>query len=231
MALEYTKLWLQQSLSRLSQNRAENRIHRLGRALPCTVKAVNGALVTVHFEVNNPPFTLPDIEVPKAESPWIRMPTQVGDVGVTMPADAYIGAITLMGAGVANLAQPFSLSELVFVPVSKDNDPPVDQDAAQVQGPNGVISQTTQGTTSKVVTDQNGTTVTYGNYTLKIDGSGVGVTVGTTTVTMDSSSITWDAGGKTMTLDSSGLTIDGILFDTHVHSGVTTGSGTSGPPA
>lgn len=215
MALEYTKLWLQQTLSQISQNRAQSRIHRMGRALPCTVKAVNGALVTVHFEINNPPFTLPDIEIPKAESPWIRMPTQVGDIGVTMAADAYIGALTLMGSGVATLAQPFSLSELVFVPISKNNDPPTDSSAAQISGPNGVICET-RGTsyTSKVV----------------VNAYGVSATFGSTTVKMDSSSITWNAGGKTMVLDSSGLTIDGILFDTHTHGGVTTGSGVTGGP-
>jgi len=230
MALEYAKLWLQQTLTRIGDHSAVSLDHRKGWSLPCTVTAVNGRLVTVKFNINNAPFTLPEIEIPKAESPWITAPTQVGDVGMTVPADAYIGAITGQGIGEANLTQPFSLSELVFVPVSKANDPPVDQNAAQVQGPNGVILQTTQGTTSKVVTDQNGTMVTYGSNTAVVNSSGAKITVGSTTVTISSSSISFTAGGKTVTLDASGFTIDGILFETHEHSGVTTGSGTSGPP-
>jgi len=214
MASNYTKLWLQKTLNQGAQRRALSAIQSTGRALPCRVVAVSGALVTVAFEVDAAPLTLPQITMPKAESSWIRMPTQVGDLGVTMPADAYMGGISGLGGGTATLTRPGNLSALVFVPVSSKASPPIDQNAAQVQGPNGAIIRTTTGTTSQVVTDQNGTTLTFGSNTIKLDSSGITLT----------------GGGKTVTINSSGVAIDGILFETHVHSGVQSGAYNSGPP-
>lgn len=216
MAREYTKLWLQATLTRIARHRAEERIHRLGRNLPCKVKSIDGAIVTVSFKgtVNNAPFTLPDITIPKAESPWIRSPTQVGDVGLTMAADAYIGALALMGSGVANLTQPFSLSDLVFVPLGMAQDPMPDPNAALVQGPNGVILNTTKNPPSKVIVNGQEILIDYQGNTIAFDKNGITLT----------------GGGSTIRIDSSGVTIDGILFDKHIHGSVQPGSGFSSGP-
>lgn len=216
MAQNYDKVWQQQTSNQASINRARALIQGIGRALPCKVTAVNGSIVTVSFEVNADPLTLPPITIPKAESNWIRMPTQVGDYGVTIPADAYLEEIAGMGGGTPDLTQPANLAGLLFVPVSNQQAPPIDQNAAQVQGPNGAIIQTTEGdNTSSIVTDQNGTTITYGSNT----------------ISMDDSSITLTAGGITFKIDSSGITLDGKLWETHTHGGVESGSANSGPPA
>lgn len=53
---------------------------------------------------------------------------------------------------------------------------------------------------------------------------------GASIVTISPTGITLAFGGKSVVINASGITIDGILFDTHTHSGVTTGSGDSGPP-
>src|ERR1700740_3746370 len=118
MAENYGKLWLQKTSNQLAITRAQQAIRRLGRALPCRVVAVSGSIVTVAFEVNAAPWTLPNITIPKAESNWVRMPTQVGDKGYTAPADAYLGGISGLGGGVATLTQPGNLTALVFTPVS-----------------------------------------------------------------------------------------------------------------
>lgn len=216
MADNYEKLWLQDSLNAIAIARATALIENTGRALPCRVEAVNGSIVTVSFQVNSDPIVLPQISIPKAESPWIRMPTQVGDLGVTMPADAYLGGVSGLGGGIPTLDNPGNLSALVFVPVSNANSAPSNPNAAIVQGPDGAIIQTTSGTASSVITNTAGTTITFGS----------------TTITINGSEITMTAGGKTVTLNSTGFTIDGILFDTHIHGGVTTGSGvTLGPQA
>jgi hypothetical protein len=210
----FDKLWLQDSLSQLANNRAQTAILNTGRALPCRVEAVSGSMVTVSFQVDASPLNLPQITIPKAESPWIRMPTQVGDLGITMPSSVYLGGISGLGGGVADLTQPGNLGALVFVPVSNLNAPPGNQNAAYLQGPDGAIVQTTTGTSSSVVTNTSGTTITFGSNSITINGSEISMT----------------AGGKTVTLNSSGFTIDGILFDTHTHGGVTTGGGfTTGP--
>lgn len=213
VAHNYDKLWVQQTLNEGATRRAQQMVQRLGRALPCRVTAISGALVTVSFEMDSAPYTLPQITIPKAESNWIRMPTQVGDLGVTMPADVYLDGITGQG-GTANLTQPGNLAALVFVPVSSKSSPPSNGNAAIVQGPEGVIAQTTQGTTSSVVINQSGTTLTFGS----------------TTIVMNSSSITLTAGGISLVINGSGITLDGKLWETHKHSGVLPGGGTSGPP-
>ncbi|MDP9651706.1 hypothetical protein [Paraburkholderia caledonica] len=202
MSDDFSKLWFQQNLNRSAVNKAQQAIGALGRALPCRVTAISGGIVTVEFELDSAPWTLPPITIPKAESPWIRMPTQVGDKGVTMPADAYLGGVSGLGGGTADMRRRGNLSALVFVPVSNFNSAPDDVNAAQVCGPNGAIMRTTQGTTSSVVTDANGTTVTYGATSLRVDASGVTIT----------------AGGKTFSFGAAGATMgNGVVFEDHAH--------------
>lgn len=197
MADNFAKLWVQKNLNQTAINRAQQAINSLGRALPCRVTAVDGAIVTVAFEVNATPWTIPEITIPKAESPWIRMPTQVGDKGITMPADVYLGGVSGLGGGVANMSRPSNLSALVFVPISNAKSDPIDPDAAQIEGPNGAIIQTQDGNAS---------------------------------ITVSGDAITLKFGSKVVVLNSTGLTIDGILFETHRHGGVQTGtSPTLGP--
>lgn len=189
MADYYDKLSVQKSANQLAINRARQAIENTGRALPCRVVKVSGSIVTVAFEVQNSPQSLPNITIPKAESPWLRMPTQAGDKGVTMPSDAYLGGVSGLGGGTATMTRRGNLSALVFVPVSNSGAGPIDPDAAQVQGPNGVISRTTQGITSQVVTDQTGTTITYGDVSFTVNAAGITITIGAQTFTWDASGV------------------------------------------
>ena len=128
------KLWLQDSLNRTAINRAADAIARLGKALPCRVTAVSGSIVTVEFEVSSQ-WTLPAVTIPKAEGPWIRSPTQVGDYGLTVPADAYLGGISGLGGGVANMVPRGNLTALAWVPVAATCFPAVDINSGYRFGP------------------------------------------------------------------------------------------------
>ena len=142
-----TTLWLQSDLNRQAYNKAAQAIAATGRALPCTVVAVNGSLVTVKFEVSSAPWTLPNLTLPKGESQWLRAPVQVGDVGMTLPADTFLGGVTGLGAGVADLTKDYgNLATLVWVPVAAVAfGPPPDPNKAWINGPNGsVLSDTAQ---------------------------------------------------------------------------------------
>jgi len=223
MAENYSKLWIQRSANQLAINRASQAIKSTGRALPCRVVAVNGSIVTVAFEVKDSPQTLPQITIPKAESPWIRMPTQVGDKGVTMPADTYLGGVSGLGGGTATMTRPGNLSALVFVPVSNSGSAPDDPNAAQVCGPNGGIMRTTSGVHSSVVTNQSGTTITFGTTTLVIGASGI-------TMTANGQTFTW--GGtqatSTMPIQAPDVIVPNGSVNSHYHPGVQTGSGNTG---
>ena len=102
MADNFAKLWLQSNLNANATNRALQEIERTGQALPCRVTAVAGSIVTVSFEVQGGPWTLPPLTLPKLESEWLRAPTQVGDLGLTIPASTYLGGVAGYG-GVADL--------------------------------------------------------------------------------------------------------------------------------
>jgi hypothetical protein len=100
------------------------------------------------------------------------MPTQVGDLGITMACDTYLGGISGISSGVATLTRRGNLSSLVFVPVSNKNSPPIDQNAAQISGPNGAIIQTEDGNTS-IVVNGSGITMKFGGKTVTLNGSGL----------------------------------------------------------
>ena len=99
------------------------------------------------------------------------MPTQIGDLGWTVPADAYLGGVSGLGGGTADLSAPGNLEALVFVPVSNKTSPPIDQNAAQIQGPNGAIIRTLDGSAS-VVVNTSGITMTFGTKVVTLNASG-----------------------------------------------------------
>ena len=223
MAENYDKLWLQKTSNQLAVTRAQQAIKSLGRALPCRVTAVEGAIVTVAFEVNAAPWNLPEITIPKAESNWVRMPTQVGDKGYTAPADAYLGGVSGLGGGVATMTPCGNMTALVFTPVSNASSGPIDQNAAQIQGPNGAIIQTTSGTTSSVVTNQEGTTITFGTTTFTVNAAGITLTVGGQTFVWGSTAAT-----SSLPIHAPDVILPNGAVNPHTHPGVQTGSGNTG---
>lgn len=148
------RLWIQNTQNQVAIKQAAAAIERTGNALPCRVTAVNGSIVTVAFEVNAAPWTLPPVTLPKAEGPWIRSPTQVGDFGMTVPGDVYLGGVSGLGGGVANTTRRGNLTTLVWVPIGNVNFPVVNANAAYVSGPEGAVIQ-----------DQNGNTILTINNT------------------------------------------------------------------
>lgn len=240
MADNFAKLWLQKQQNQLAINRAAQEMQKQGRSLPCRVTKVSGQIVTVEFEVDTAPQTLPPISIPKDESPWIIESTQIGDKGVTMPADVYLGGISGLGGGTANFTRRGNLSALVFVPVGNTSTTPIDPNATQVQGPNGVITRTTTGTTSEIVTNTSGTTVTFGTNTVVVNETEIALNFGgATSLVVNASGITLTVGGQTFTWGGSEavstlpiVAPDVILpngaVNPHTHPGVQTGTGNTG---
>jgi hypothetical protein len=134
------QLWSQPNLNKVAQNRAADAIQQTGRALPCTVTEVNGALVTVQFDVIAP-FTLWPLTLPKNEAPWARMPTQIGDRGMTQPADTLISTAAGISSGLPDVTVTYgNMSTLVWTPVANVNSPPTpDPNKYWTNGPNGAI--------------------------------------------------------------------------------------------
>lgn len=220
MSDDFSKLWLQKNLDQVAVNKAAQAIENLGRALPCRVTAVNGSIVTVAFEVDTSPWVLQPITIPKAESNWLRMPTQVGDKGVTSPSDLYLGGISGLGGGTADMRKRGSMSTLYFLPISNTSSGPIDPNAAQVQGPNGAIIKTTTGIASSVVTNTTGTTITFGSVSLIVNASGVTITIGSETFALGPAGAT-----STLPITAPDVIVPNGSVNNHYHGGVQPGSG------
>lgn len=165
---DFLKRPLAGSLNEVAIQRAADAIQRTGQSLPARVETVvSSGIVTISFQVNAAPFTLPQITVPVVGSPWYRQPIQVGDLGRVVPSDVRLGGVSGLGVGTPDLTQPGNLGALAFEWLGSTNwTDPVDPDAAEVNGPNGAILRDSGSTHSVRVTPAAGVSVD-GNVIVK----------------------------------------------------------------
>lgn len=188
------------------QKKIADAIQVLGKALPAKVVSIAGSIVTVSFEVNAAPFTLPQVTVPMEGCEFARPPIQAGTLGWVKSADARLGGVSGLGAGVANLTQPANLAALVFSPISNKNWSPTDDpNAYLLYGPNGFVFRNTDKDFSIVGSKSAASIIIkYGSAMLTVkDGE--------------------------IDLDAPSVKINGKEFSLHDHTGVTLGSGVTGP--
>lgn len=140
---DHLKTPLAKTLSSFAEKKINDAFQLTGKGLPCSVVSVSGAIVTVKFEVQNIPFTLPQVTIPLFGPEYVRYPIQKGDKGAVVPFDAYLGGMSGLGGGVADLTQRANLSSLVFLPVGNKLWTSVDPNAVTIYGPNGVVLRDT----------------------------------------------------------------------------------------
>lgn len=240
---------LARTLNDFATQKALDAISELGMSLPATVTAVQGSIITVSFDIQSTIFTLPNVTIPKAESEWLRSPTQVGDHGMVMPSDVSLGASSGLGGGTATLGIIPNLSALVWVPVANQSWEMDDEGSALINGPNGVIIRdkgknciVTIGTTQITVNGKTELLLEVGAVNITVTSNGIalngpitlnGVVSGETgdIVNFGSATIQTTGAANVGSIDSTGdVTANGISLETHIHGGVTTGSGDTGPP-
>lgn len=115
----------------------------LGKVLPCHVVKVEGAIVTVKFDVLPGDFNLPEVTIPLFGPEYVRYPIQVGDKGIALAASVSMRDVSGLGVGLPDMSTPLSLTALVFLPVSNVNWAAFDPDQVTIYGPKGVLLQTT----------------------------------------------------------------------------------------
>jgi hypothetical protein len=214
---DFGKRWLTDSLVRSAARQAANAIQITGKALPCSVTTVvSSGIVTVKFEVQSG-FTLPLVTCPKAGTEWMRYPTQVGDKGFVTTADAYLGGMSGLGGGVANLTQRGNLTALVFVPLGNTAWSEVDPNAVTLYGPDGVVLRTLD---SECVF-----TLVPSGITIDLPPTGAMVINGNVTING-----TLTQNGNLNMPAGYDLNIGGTAFTTHEHGGVQPGPDNTGPP-
>lgn len=201
-----------QSMNRFAEQKSQAELQATGRSLPASVVKVMGSIVEVKFEVQDPVYTLVNVTIPLFGPEYIRYPIQVGDKGFVVAADAYLGGMSGLGGGVANLTQRGNLTCLVFIPIGNKNWTKVaDSNAVTIYGPDGVALRDTQNKSSVVVLP-----------------SSIALTTANATITMTNGNINLTAGGHTVVINSTGVTIDGKVFLLHTHIDETS---TTGPVA
>lgn len=237
---DHLKTPLAKSLSSFAEKKINDAFQLTGKGLPCSVVSVSGAIVTVKFEVQNIPFTLPHVTIPLFGPEYIRYPIKAGDKGAVIPFDAYLGGMSGLGGGVADLTQRANLSSLVFMPIGNAHWTTVDANAVVIYGPNGVVIRDT-GSGAVITLTPTGIDCKVGGTEFKMDGSTITAT--TTTFTINAPTIMLNGqlaqgtGATSYSAHLKGpLTVDGDVtangtsVHTHTHSGVTTGGGNTGQP-
>lgn len=213
--VDFLKTPFGESINDFAIRRASDVIAALGRALPCSVVSVQrpGAIVTVKFELQNIPFTLPQVRMPVLTSEYFRMPIQPGCRGMTVAADALLGGVSGLGGGVADLTQPSNLGALAFAPIGNDGFQAVDGNVATVYGPGGVTLRTQDGQTQlRLSPGQVVITFAGGGQITITPGGGAAVS------------------GMNVTVTGGDVIADGISLKNHRHTGVQPGGGNTGPP-
>ncbi|MES2048847.1 MAG: hypothetical protein V4447_10630 [Pseudomonadota bacterium] len=164
------KIPLASSLNVFAQGKVNDAFQKAGQALPCSVVAVQGSIVTVKFEINSV-FTLPNVTMPLAGAEYIRYPIQVGDKGVCFPASARLGGMSGIGGGTADLSLPGNLTALVFLPMGNTGFFEVNPQAVVIYGPDGVVLMDTGNQSNITLTPAGIAMVTEGPITATAQGS------------------------------------------------------------
>lgn len=221
------------SLNRLSERKINDAMQLVGKALPASVVAVTGSIVTVKFEVDSN-FNLPQVTLPLFGPEYIRYPIQEGDKGFVVPCDVFLGGMSGLGSGIAALQQAANLSSLVFFPIGNTDWSDVDPNAVTIYGPNGVVlrdgdnrssivllpeSITINGEDFVNIVSDNARLTLYKNGNFQLVGSGAGLISGNAVSISDGSFHTSPA---IMNAAWAALV---IWLNTHTHS-----SSGSGPP-
>ena len=173
------------NLNAWGEQKAFDEIVKSGLALPGVVAAVSGAIVTINFQVQG--VTLPQVTMPLAGPEYLRFPIKPGDKGVAIPASVFLGGVSGLGGGTADLTQRANLATLFWVPLGNTAWTPVTPGYTVMYGPNDVIIQDTATATP------------------------------TTFVKVTAGQISMAAGGHTILINAAGVTIDGKVFLTHGH--------------
>lgn len=221
------------SLNRFAQEKILDAVQQLGKALPCHVTAVDGQIVTVAFDVNGA-WTLPTVTMPIATSIYDWLPIQVGDKGYTAPADVYMGGVSGLGGGTADLTRRGNLATLVFTPVSNSSWTTADVNRRVVQGPEGVLAQDMGGKSFTLITPT-GITITATDGEISIT-SNTQITLTAPIIALNGYlTQTGQSGGVGVQIEgpvhvTNDVVANGISVDSHVHGGVQTGGGETGEP-
>lgn len=158
------------TLPAFATQKAMDEIAKLGLAIPGHVISANGPLITVNFDVTG--MNVQQMTMPIAGSEYVRIPVQPGDKGIAIPCAFYLGGVSGLGGGVADLTKRGNLSSLVWQPIGNTEWQSVSAGYVVLYGPNGV-SIRDEGSTAQIVVSPENISLSAGGHTLIINSSGI----------------------------------------------------------
>ncbi len=158
--------------NKVARDQATGRVHDVSKRLPVSVVSIDktNSIITLKFETDGLPYTLPNVTVPLSGPEYIRYPIkpqmmqmgkiQPGDFGFVTSADTNIGNMSALGPSTpANFTLPANLAPLIFTLMGNANwTPHDDQTALMGYAPTGTIHRDTNKKAKHLVHPTNGIT-------------------------------------------------------------------------
>lgn len=217
------------NMTRFAENKIAESQMMSGKVLPAAVVKQSGKMVTVSILLRDVPYTIPYLTVPLFGPEYIRYPMQPGDRGIVIPASTYLGGVSGLGGGTADLTPPANLSALTFLPISNTEWQDVDPQAVTAYGPEGVTLRDAGSNTTFLLTPESIAIVTPGRFKVSVGGT-------VFTLTPEGWSLTGQSGNLT---DSEASTSPAIMHqgwsqlvswvNSHQHSNGNDGNNTGVP--
>lgn len=217
------------SMNNFAEEKIAEAMQLVGKVLPATIIRQSGKMVTVSFSLTNIPFTLPQVTIPLFGPQYVRYPMQPGDRGIVIPADTYIGGMSGLGGGVADLTQPANLSALVYLPISHTEWQDVDGQVVTVYGPEGVTLRDSGSNTTFLLKPDSIAISTPDSFTVTVGGTVFSLTAGRWSLSGDAGHLQDSVASTSPAIMHAGWESLVAWLNSHEHSNGNDGNDTGGP--
>lgn len=217
------------SMNNFAEEKIAEAMQLVGKVLPATIVKQSGKMVTVSFSLTNIPFTLPQVTIPLFGPQYVRYPMQPGDRGIVIPADTYIGGMSGLGGGVADLTQPANLSALVYLPISHTEWQDVDGQVLTVYGPEGVTLRDSSSNTTFLLKPDSIAISTPDSFTVTVSGTVFSLTAGRWSLSGDAGHLQDSVASTSPAIMHAGWESLVAWLNSHEHSNGNDGNDTGGP--
>ena len=217
------------SMNNFAEEKIAEAMQLVGKVLPATIVRQSGKMVTVSFSLTNIPFTLPQVTIPLFGPQYVRYPMQPGDRGIVIPADTYIGGMSGLGGGVADLTQPANLSALVYLPISHTEGQDVDGQVVTVYGPEGVTLRDSGSNTTFLLKPDSIAISTPDSFTVTVGGTVFSLTAGRWSLSGDAGHLQDSVASTSPAIMHAGWESLVAWLNSHEHSNGNDGNDTGGP--
>ncbi|HED1419968.1 TPA: hypothetical protein R4S64_001950 [Kluyvera georgiana] len=172
------KLSFAGNMNSFTENKIASASQMAGKILPGSVVSRSGNMITVQVLLRDTPYVIPHLTVPLFGPEYIRYPMQPGDKGILIPADTYLGGISGLGGGTANLTTPANLSALTFLPISNTEWESADPNVLTMYGPEGVTIRDKKSNSTFLLTPESITIATPSSFKVTVGGTVLTLTQG-----------------------------------------------------